>query len=80
MSPAPHGSPLPSQTPPIDPPLPWTACSMTGGRLGGQGRIDEQGRIDDITNVARDFRVAVALSTASCCRRWSPLRTPASCW
>ncbi len=44
-------------TPPYqrqDPP-PWTECSMTGGRQGGQRRIDEQGRIDDITDAARDF-------------------------
>ncbi len=44
--------PLPPS--PLGPPL-WTACSMTGGRQGGQGRIDEQGRIDNITNAARDF-------------------------
>ncbi len=41
----------PGQTPLVDPPFLWTACSMTGGRLGGQGRIDEQGRIDDITTL-----------------------------
>ncbi len=53
--------PPPSQTPPArggppqQTPPPKTACSMTAGRQGGQGRIDEQRRIDDIPDAARDF-------------------------
>ena len=45
----PGQTPLARPPPWPDPLLPWTVCSMTGGRQGGQGRID------GITNAARDF-------------------------